>query len=67
MTDSHQTIASRLKLARREMSYAARYDYRVINRSLDSAYRRLKKIIIDERLKTGRRSSHASPAVKGRG
>ena len=48
MADSKPTIAARLKLAKRELSYKDRYDYRIVNDRLDSAYRRLKKIIASE-------------------
>lgn len=45
MTDGIQDISTRLKLAEKEISYKDMYDYRVINDSLDKAYRRLKRII----------------------
>ncbi|MDP2913790.1 MAG: guanylate kinase [Candidatus Omnitrophota bacterium] len=46
MSDDAETIAQRLKNARRELSYKDRYDYRIINDTLDSAYKRLKNIVI---------------------
>ena len=48
MTDDAQDVSTRLKLAKKEISCKAMYDYRVINDSLDNAYRRLKKIIVQE-------------------
>lgn len=48
MTDAASSISSRLKIARREMGYKRKYDYVVVNDSLDTAYKRLKKIILAE-------------------
>lgn len=47
-SDGAETIATRLKLARKELSYRGRYDYHIINDKLTSAYRRLKNIITAE-------------------
>jgi guanylate kinase len=47
-SDRVEDIARRLNLARKEMSYRDKYDYRIINDRLDAAYRKLKKIIINE-------------------
>ena len=44
-TDNTAEIKSRLKIARREMALAKRYDYQVINDDLDRAVDRLKKIV----------------------
>jgi guanylate kinase len=44
-SDRRDQIKRRLELARKEMSYKNRYDYRVINDRLDTACRKLKKII----------------------
>lgn len=48
MSDGKDEIACRLKLARKEMGFKDRYDYRIVNDRLDSAYRKLKRIIITE-------------------
>jgi guanylate kinase len=44
-SDDPASISTRLALAKREMSYRPKYDYVVVNDSLDGAYRRLKRII----------------------
>ncbi len=46
--DRKETIADRLKFARKEISYKSRYDYRIINDKLKNAYHNLKDIIIKE-------------------
>ncbi len=46
--DDPETMAARLKLAKSELPYKDRYDYSVINDRLDSAYRKLKNIIVSE-------------------
>jgi len=51
MADAAETISTRLKLARREIAFKDRYDYRIVNDKLSNAYRRLKKIIISEMAK----------------
>ena len=48
MTDAPETMSKRLGLAKKEMAYKKRYDYRIVNDRLGSAYRKLKKIIIKE-------------------
>jgi len=48
MSDAEEEIAKRLNLARKELLYKDRYDYKIINDRLDSAYRKLRKIIISE-------------------
>jgi len=45
MSDHPQAILKRLSLAKKEMAYRKKYDYRIINDRLDSAYKKLKKII----------------------
>lgn len=47
-TDPARSISKRLKIARREIGYKGRYDYVVINDSLDTAYRTIKSIITSE-------------------
>jgi len=44
-SDPPAEIRRRLGLAKKEMSYKGRYDYRVVNDRLDAAYKRLKAII----------------------
>ena len=41
-------ISTRLKLARREMSYKKKYDYTVVNDRLDAAYKKLKDIVASQ-------------------
>lgn len=43
-----EEIRERLKLARRELSEAHKYDYRVVNKSLRQAIRGLKEILLQE-------------------
>ena len=47
-SEDKRSIATRLGLAKRELSYKAKYDYRIINDRLDGAYKNLKKIILSE-------------------
>lgn len=55
MSDDEEEIARRLKLARREMAYKDKYDYCIINDRLNSAYKKLKEIIMRE----GSNAGHA--------
>jgi guanylate kinase len=48
MTDEAGAISRRLKVAKREMGYKGKYDYVVVNDSLDAAYKKLKNIIEEE-------------------
>jgi len=48
-TDEASSISNRLKIAKREMEYKGKYDYVVVNDSLDAAHKKLKKIIMKER------------------
>jgi len=47
-SDSPEVIKRRLALAKRELSYKQRYDYRIVNDDLETAHRRLKSIVIAE-------------------
>jgi len=47
-SDSPEAVARRLALARKEMAYSRRYDYRIVNDKLDDAYEELKKIVKKE-------------------
>lgn len=47
-SDSPEVIAGRLKLAKEELSYKSKFDYKVVNDNLEKAYRRLKDIIYKE-------------------
>ena len=47
-TEHADSISHRLKVARREIEYKDRYDYVVVNDSIDAAYAELKNIIIKE-------------------
>ncbi len=48
MSEDSTAMSNRLSIARREMSYKNRYDYRIVNDRLGSAYKKLKNIIIKE-------------------
>ena len=48
MSDSRASIETRLKLAKKEMAYRSRYDHVVVNDNLEHAYRKLKKVIMNE-------------------
>ncbi|MBU1147248.1 MAG: guanylate kinase [Candidatus Omnitrophica bacterium] len=50
-TDTKKEIAKRLRIAKKELSYLARYDYVVVNNVLDSALENLRSIVIAERCK----------------
>jgi guanylate kinase len=50
-TDAPETVASRLKLAEKEMEDADFYQYKVVNDSFEDALQKLKEIIIAERLR----------------
>jgi guanylate kinase len=47
-SDDSASIRARLAIAKREMAYRPRYDYVVVNDSLEGAYKRLKRIIKTE-------------------
>ena len=47
-SEDTSAIASRLKLAKKEMAYQKKYDYIVINDRLDEAYKKLKDIVISK-------------------
>lgn len=49
--DGPGAIARRLRIAKEELACKNRYDYRIVNDSLDAAYRKLKKTISSEVLK----------------
>jgi guanylate kinase len=44
-TESEESIQRRLEVARRELAYADRYQYRIINRSIDRAVDEIEKIL----------------------
>ncbi|MDZ7771985.1 MAG: guanylate kinase [Balneolaceae bacterium] len=44
-TEDEQTLASRLKLARKEMQYADRFDHTVVNDELEEAFQQVKQIV----------------------
>lgn len=48
MTEGARSISDRLKIARNEIKHKSKYDYVVVNDSLDAAYKKLKNIIISE-------------------
>ncbi len=45
-SDLPEDVARRLALAKGEMAYSRRYDYRIVNDKLDDAYRTLRKIVL---------------------
>jgi len=47
-SDSPEVIRQRLGLAKRELSYKNRYEYRIVNDNLEKAYRRLKGVVSAE-------------------
>jgi guanylate kinase len=53
-TDSREQVEMRLGIARKEISEYEGYDYIVINKDLDIAYKQLASIIASSRLKTSR-------------
>lgn len=44
-TEDERTLASRLNLAKKEMQYANRFDYIVVNDELEEAFRQVKQIV----------------------
>jgi guanylate kinase len=62
--DSDDVIRSRMAKAGDEMSHWAEYDYIVINRDLDGAFRELQAILLAERLKRERQTG-LSAFVRG--
>jgi guanylate kinase len=62
--DSDDVIHSRMAKAADEMSHWAEYDYIVINRDLDDAFRELQAILLAERLKRERQAG-LSAFVRG--
>lgn len=48
-TDKSKEISKRLEVAKKELSFARRYDYIIINDRLEDAIRKLKSIIIAKR------------------
>ncbi len=52
-SEDSDAMAARLKLAKKEMSYRTKYDYTVVNGRLDTAYKKLKKIVLSEIKSTG--------------
>ena len=62
--DSDDVIHSRMAKAADEMSHWAEYDYIVINRDLDEAFKELQAILLAERLKRERRTG-LSAFVRG--
>lgn len=49
MSDAKSAISTRLNEARTELAYKDKYDYRIVNDSLEKAYERLKRIIAAEK------------------
>ena len=47
-SEDGRAISTRLKLARKEMSYKKKYDYTVVNDRLDAAYKKLRNIVISK-------------------
>ncbi len=53
-TEEGTMLARRLRLARREVGRAGRYDYLVVNDDLEGAFRDLRAILLAERCRKGR-------------
>jgi len=47
-SEDQSSMSKRLGLAKKEMAYKNRYDYRIVNDRLDHAYKKLKSIILSE-------------------
>ncbi|MFA6141981.1 MAG: guanylate kinase [Candidatus Omnitrophota bacterium] len=47
-SENTRSLSTRLGLAKKELSYKDRYDYKIVNDRLDSAYKQLKNVIISE-------------------
>jgi len=47
-SEDKKAISTRLRLAKKEISYSNKYDYTVVNDSLNTAYKKLKKVILSE-------------------
>ena len=47
-SEGRRAISTRLRLAKKEMSYKKRYDYVVVNDRLDAAYKKLKSIVVSQ-------------------
>ncbi len=56
MADTSSSISNRLKLAKKEIAYKDKYDYIIVNDRLDTAYKKLKDIIISEGERNARRT-----------
>lgn len=47
-SEDARSVETRLRLAKKELSYSDRYKYRIVNDRLDAAYKKLKNIIVKE-------------------
>ncbi|MCX5678907.1 MAG: guanylate kinase [Candidatus Omnitrophica bacterium] len=47
-SETPAAVERRLSLAKKEMAYKRRYDYRIVNDKLEDAYKTLKRIVIKE-------------------
>jgi guanylate kinase len=47
-SDTPDVIRRRLGVAKRELAYKKRYDYRIVNDELEAAYRRLRNVVAAE-------------------
>lgn len=47
-SDSAEEVKRRLSLAKKEMAYKNKYDYKIVNDKLEDAYRALKKVVLKE-------------------
>lgn len=66
-TDAPEVIATRLKNAREELTWASRYDYALVNESLDEVVRQTRVIIEAERLRASRFVWDGPGSVRGAG
>ena len=47
-TESEEKVCTRLETARRELDYARRYQYQIVNEGIDEAYQQLRDIYLKE-------------------
>ncbi|WP_457568455.1 guanylate kinase [Desulfurobacterium sp.] len=65
-TEDEETVEKRLLIARRELKFATRYDYIIINDKINEAYKKLESIVTAERWKTRRVREHFPELIKDR-
>ncbi len=66
-TDAPEVIETRLRNAREELNWASRYDYALVNESLDEVVRQARVIIEAERLRASRFEWNGPEGVRSAG